>query len=146
MLLNSLVNCSVGKRKKRVGRGSGSGLGKTSGRGHKGQKARSGGYHKVGFEGGQARLYIRLPKFGFKSKRKVCKEELHTDDFCDIKLSGFIIDLDFLKKFKIVSRKTKEIKLLASKKRKIRQPLIFFGFTASKNASQEIVEMGGKIN
>ena len=69
MRLNSIKpGCGAKSRGKRVGRGGGSGSGKTAGRGHKGQKSRSGGYHKVGFEGGQMPLQRRLPKYGFKSR------------------------------------------------------------------------------
>ncbi|MBM4227774.1 MAG: 50S ribosomal protein L15, partial [Gammaproteobacteria bacterium] len=74
MYLNSLHPAPGAKKpKKRLGRGIGSGLGKTAGRGHKGQKARAGGYHKVGFEGGQMPIQRRLPKFGFKSLKALTR-------------------------------------------------------------------------
>lgn len=97
---------------KRLGRGIGSGLGKTAGRGHKGQKARAGGYHKVGFEGGQMPLQRRLPKFGFLS--------LTARDIAEVRLyqlnaiSAEIIDLAVLKTAKIIPRTAKKAKVILS--------------------------------
>ncbi len=86
MELNTLTHAGSRTARRRVGRGIGSGLGKTCGRGHKGQKSRSGGYHKVGFEGGQMPIQRRLPKVGFTSRKKAVNAQLPTSALN--KLSG----------------------------------------------------------
>ena len=99
MQLNNLKPAAGSKHaKRRVGRGIGSGLGKTAGRGHKGQKSRSGGFHKVGFEGGQMPLQRRLPKVGFRSKIQPTHAEVRLDELA--KVSSDVIDLEALKKAK----------------------------------------------
>ena len=96
MKLNTIKPAAGAKHsKKRVGRGTGCGLGKTAGRGHKGQKARAGGFHKVGFEGGQMPLHRRLPKRGFLSLTAVDTAEIRLGDLQ--KLSAEVIDLAVLK-------------------------------------------------
>src|SRR5687767_15713392 len=96
MYLNKVAPATGSKHaKKRVGRGIGSGFGKTAGRGHKGQKARAGGYHKVGFEGGQMPLQRRLPKRGFVSRTQNTKAEVRLSDVA--KLEAEVIDLAALK-------------------------------------------------
>lgn len=112
MFLNSLSPAEGSKKaKKRRGRGIGSTLGKTAGRGHKGQKARAGGYHKVGFEGGQQPLQRRLPKFGFRSKKNLATEKLSL-----LALNSLEVDketkvtLELLKESRIVKRSTKKVK------------------------------------
>ncbi|WMC18959.1 MAG: 50S ribosomal protein L15 [Enterobacteriaceae bacterium PSpicST2] len=108
--LNSFNNFN--KKKKRLGRGIGSGLGKTCGRGHKGQKSRSGNSVKRGFEGGQMPLYRRLPKFGFISKKKKKKKEIRLYELNKIKEN--FINLNILKKYKIINNKFKFIKVIHS--------------------------------
>lgn len=113
MRLNQLSpNSGARKPRTRVGRGIGSGLGKTAGRGHKGQKARAGGYHKVGFEGGQIPLQRRLPKFGFKSLKslKYAEVRLHELNFIESKT----IDMATLKAAGIVPQLAETIKIILS--------------------------------
>src|SRR3984957_1831347 len=101
MKLNTLKPAAGSKTKaRRLGRGIGSGLGKTSGKGHKGQKARAGGYHKVGFEGGQMPLQRRLPKFGFTSHASKTKTEIRLDTLA--KLPVEVIDINVLKAFNLI--------------------------------------------
>ncbi|XZR52704.1 MAG: 50S ribosomal protein L15 [Enterobacteriaceae bacterium] len=106
--LNSFNNFKINK--KRLGRGIGSGLGKTCGRGHKGQKSRSGNNIKRGFEGGQMPLYKRLPKFGFISKKKKYIKELRLFELSKIKNN--YIDIKILKKYKLINNKFKYIKII----------------------------------
>src|SRR3954470_13412625 len=102
MRLNQIKPAAGAKHaKKRVGRGIGSGLGKTAGRGHKGQKARSGGFHKVGFEGGQMPLHRRLPKRGFVSLSRGDTAEVRLSDL--EKLGADVIDLAALKRAGVVA-------------------------------------------
>ena len=96
--------------KKRVGRGIASGTGKTCGRGHKGQKSRSGGKVQTGFEGGQMPLQRRLPKIGFTSKKNVNTVELKYDYLDKIKEKD--ITLELLKKYKLINNKTKKVKVI----------------------------------
>ncbi len=113
MRLNTLAPALGSKRPKtRVGRGIGSGLGKTSGRGHKGQKARSGGYHKVGFEGGQMPLQRRLPKFGFVSQRQLTHTELTFSDLNKLDIEE--ITLNTLIDSGLVTKNTRTVKLVLS--------------------------------
>jgi large subunit ribosomal protein L15 len=95
--------------RKRVGRGIGSGLGKTCGRGHKGQKARSGGYHKVGFEGGQTPIYKRLPKFGFKVCNRLSKDIALRKLFF---INDPVIDINVLRKYKLINNKIKYVRIV----------------------------------
>jgi large subunit ribosomal protein L15 len=99
------------KNRRRVGRGIGSGLGKTAGRGHKGQKSRAGGYHKVGFEGGQMPLQRRLPKRGFKSHLTKLRAEVSLDTLHRLQLKE--VNLDVLKSFKIIKASVKFIKIIS---------------------------------
>nr|MCX3324408.1 50S ribosomal protein L15 [Bacillus paranthracis] len=124
---------------KRLGRGIGSGLGKTSGKGHKGQKARSGGYHKVGFEGGQMPLQRRLPKFGFTSasKRHVAEIRLH-------ELNNLVADevtLDTLKDFGLIRKDIKTVKVIASGE--IQKAVSLKGIACTKGAKEAIEKAGG---
>ena len=101
MRLNSIKPADGSKKpRKRVGRGIGSGLGKTAGRGHKGQKARAGGYHKVGFEGGQMPIQRRLPKVGFRSHLSRITEEIRLSEL--EKLAADVVDIDTLKKANLI--------------------------------------------
>ena len=129
------------KARRRVGRGIGSGLGKTAGRGHKGQKSRAGGFHKVGFEGGQMPLQRRLPKRGFVS--------LSAGDTAEVLLSSIDklpvseIDLLVLKQAGIVPAKTKVAKLVLTGE--ITRAVKFQGVTATKGARAAVEAAGGSF-
>ncbi|MDP1935333.1 MAG: 50S ribosomal protein L15 [Nitrosomonas sp.] len=111
MYLNSIKSPVGSKKTKiRVGRGIGSGIGKTCGRGHKGQKSRAGGFHKVGFEGGQMPIQRRLPKRGFSIINRDKPMELTLSDLNS--LSEKDINLATLKKFKIISNRVTKVKIL----------------------------------
>lgn len=113
MHLNTLHPAPGSKTKsKRLGRGIGSGKGKTCGRGHKGQKARAGGYHKVGFEGGQMPIQRRIPKSGFCSRQSLTREEVYLSDLN--KLDSDTVDLSTLIESGIVRSDTKDVKIIAS--------------------------------
>ncbi len=113
MKLNTIKPAEGARQeKKRVGRGMGSGSGKTCGRGHKGQRSRSGGYHKVGFEGGQMPLQRRVPKFGFRSRKSRFVAEVRLSEID--KLDASEIDLDLLKQAKVVPQETKSAKVILS--------------------------------
>ena len=115
MRLNTLQPAPGSKSdRKRVGRGIGSGLGKTCGRGHKGQKSRSGGFHKVGFEGGQMPLQRRLPKIGFVSRISLTTAEIRLSELAKVK--GDVIDLDSLKSSGLVAKSMKRAKIFSSGK------------------------------
>ena len=142
MRLNTLKpNKGSRPLKQRKGKGHASGLGKTSGRGHKGQKARSGGYHKVGFEGGQMPLQRRVPKRGFRSRTKNYTHEINLNHLSS--LEAEIIDLEFLKNANIVPRFIQYIKVIATGD--ITKPVIVQGFSYSANARKAIEEAGGEI-
>ena len=126
---------------KRVGRGIGSGLGKTGGRGHKGQKARSGGFHKVGFEGGQMPLQRRLPKIGFRSKKALVREEIRLSELGGI--DGDVIDMAALLKADLISRATKSVKIMLSGK--VERAVTVRGIRVTKGARAAIEAAGGKI-
>lgn len=113
MRLNTLKPADgSNKDRKRVGRGIGSGLGKTCGRGHKGQKSRAGGFHKVGFEGGQMPLQRRLPKMGFSSRKSRFVDELRLNELALV--DADVIDLDSLKAANLISREVLSVKVFAS--------------------------------
>ncbi len=146
MELNSLVK--INKKKIRVGRGIGSGRGKTSSRGHKGQKSRSGVAIKS-FEGGQMPLYRRLPKRGFKnfSKESIAILNLSKiQSFIDAKKNDVneIIDLNTLKRKKLINKKYLKLKILGSGE--IKKNIQISAHYASKQALQKIEKAGGKIN
>ena len=142
MRLNSIKPARGSKRAaKRVGRGIGSGHGKTAGRGHKGQKSRSGGYHKVGFEGGQMPLQRRLPKVGFRSYLARITDEVRLDEL--EKAGAGVIDLDALRKAGLVSRKIKRVKIIASGT--IGAAVTVRGLRATKAARAAIEAAGGKF-
>ncbi len=109
--LNNLSSIFKYKKSKRVGRGIGSGLGKTSGRGHKGQKSRSGYNIKRIFEGGQTPFYRRIPKFGFKSKKKKLKKEICISKL-NILNNNNLVNLKILKKKKIIKNNIKFVKII----------------------------------
>lgn len=125
---------------KRLGRGGGSGLGKTSGRGHKGQRARAGGYHKVGFEGGQMPLQRRLPKRGFlppvQGTAEVRLHELN-------KIKVAVIDLASLKDAGVVPQEALRAKVFLSGK--LAKAVTLKGVAATKGALAAIIQAGGKV-
>jgi len=142
MELNNIKPASGAKHsKKRVGRGIGSGTGKTAGRGHKGQKARAGGFHKVGFEGGQMPLHRRLPKRGFQSLTAGDTAEVRLDTLQ--KMTAESIDLEVLKKTGVVSRLAKRAKVILAGE--IKRKVILKGVLASKGAQAAIEKAGGSI-
>lgn len=126
---------------KRVGRGIGSGLGKTSGRGHKGQRARAGGYHKVGFEGGQMPLQRRVPKFGFTSHKAADKAEVRLDQLA--KIDAEVIDLAALKSAKLIAADIQRVKVIASGT--LDKAVSIKGIAVTKGARAAIENAGGKI-
>ena len=126
---------------KRSGRGIGSGLGKTAGRGHKGQKARAGGYHKVGFEGGQMPLQRRLPKVGFTSLLAKVTAEVRLGDLS--RVTNEIIDLDALQTSNIVGYDIKRAKIFLSGE--LHKPVTVKGLAVTKGARAAIDAAGGKV-
>ena len=142
MKLNTLKpNAGSRSKKFRKGKGHASGLGKTSGRGHKGQKARSGGFHKVGFEGGQMPLQRRLPKRGFTSLNKKETSELRLDQLEKVKAD--IIDLDALKNENLVPRYIQKIKVIATGE--LNKAVTIQGLGLTENAKKAVIDSGGKI-
>ncbi|QCI21212.1 50S ribosomal protein L15 [Buchnera aphidicola (Hyperomyzus lactucae)] len=142
MYLNTLSPANgAHKNRKRLGRGIGSGLGKTAGRGHKGQKSRSGSSIRRGFEGGQMPLYRRLPKFGFNSRKKNITAEVRLSDLSN--LSTNIIDLDILKKSNLLNKNVKYVKIILSGK--LQKSLIIRGLFVTKGARTAIENSGGKV-
>ena len=142
MFLNT-IQASEGSRKssKRLGRGIGSTLGKTCGRGHKGQKARSGGFHKVGFEGGQMPLQRRLPKIGFKSRKGKYSAEVRLSELNT--LAAEIIDLKLLIEANVVPFITKTAKIIKSGK--IDKAVTIKGIKVTTGAKEAIEAIGGKV-
>lgn len=142
MELNTIQPADGAKHyKRRVGRGIGSGLGKTAGRGHKGQKSRSGGFHKVGFEGGQMPLQRRLPKRGFKSLATPYKAEVRLSDLEKLPVTD--VDVLALKQAGLVTELARVVRVIKSgtltKKINIR------GLIATKGAKAAIEAAGGSI-
>ncbi|RPI48003.1 MAG: 50S ribosomal protein L15 [Betaproteobacteria bacterium] len=143
MQLNSLKPAAGSKKdRKRVGRGIGSGLGKTAGRGHKGQRSRSGGYHKVGFEGGQMPLQRRLPKRGFVSPLRGLVAEVRLSDLQ--RLGADVVDVPALHAAGVISRFAKSAKIILSGV--IERPVTVNGIAATKGARAAIEAAGGKVN
>jgi large subunit ribosomal protein L15 len=142
MELNSIKPASGSKRdRRRVGRGIGSGLGKTAGRGHKGQKSRAGGYHKVGFEGGQMPLQRRLPKRGFKSTTLKYNAEITLTDLERLEVSE--IDLLTLKQMGLVSEMSRMVKVI--KTGALTRVVSLKGISATKGARECIESVGGSV-
>ena len=112
LALNSISDSKSRSNRKRVGRGTGSGTGKTAGRGHKGQKARSGGNIRPGFEGGQMPLQMRVPKFGFSSRISRSTENINVKQLEKVKK----IDIENLKKLGIIKKSTKKVKIFGEGK------------------------------
>jgi large subunit ribosomal protein L15 len=142
MRLNDLKPAPGSRRaRRRVGRGIGSGLGKTAGRGHKGQRARSGGYHKIGFEGGQMPLQRRLPKRGFVSPTRDATPEVRLSDV--EKMGGELIDLAALKAAGVVHEGALGAKLLLSGK--LTRKVTVKGIGVSKGARAAVTAAGGSL-
>ena len=142
MNLNTIKPAEGSKTpKRRVGRGIGSGFGKTAGRGHKGQKSRTGGFHKVGFEGGQMPLQRRLPKRGFVSLTKADTAHVRTSELA--KLQVEVIDLLALKAANVVSGAVKSVKVYLSGD--VTRALSVQGLLLTKGARAAIEAAGGKI-
>ena len=141
MRLNSIKPAPGSKQTRhRVGRGVGSGWGKTAGLGHKGQRARAGGYHKVGFEGGQMPLHRRLPKRGFKSLTRRSVAEVRLSDLQDMEASE--IDLAALQAERVVPKDALSAKVILSGK--LERKVTLKGVKASKGARAAIEAAGGK--
>ena len=142
MRLNTLKPGAGSKKAaKRVGRGIGSGTGKTCGRGHKGQKSRSGGFHKIGFEGGQMPLQRRLPKVGFTARKSRYADELRLHELASV--DSDVIDLEALQDANLVSRSTRTVKVFDSGK--IDTAVTLKGIKVTKGARAAIEAAGGKI-
>lgn len=142
MFLNTIKPALGAKTKqKRLGRGIGSGKGKTCGRGHKGQKARAGGYHKVGFEGGQMPLQRRLPKFGFTSRISRFTAEIRLSDLGKIK--GDTVDLKTLLEANLISESIKRAKIIS--RGKLDRSFTIIGLKTTKGAREAIEAAGGKV-
>ena len=142
MRLNTL-RPTAGSRSnaKRVGRGIGSGWGKTCGRGHKGQKSRSGGFHKTGFEGGQMPLQRRLPKFGFRSRMAKLTAEVRLHEL--LLTEAAVVDIKALKEANIVPAHTEKVKVILSGE--ITEAVHTRGLNFTKGARAAVEAAGGKI-
>jgi len=142
MRLNTLKGAAGARTNaKRVGRGIGSGSGKTCGRGHKGQKSRSGGFHKIGFEGGQMPLQRRLPKVGFNSRKSRVTEQVRLNELALVE--GDTADLAALKAAGVIKQSTLHAKVMLSGE--INKAVIVRGIGVSKGARAAIEAAGGKI-
>lgn len=142
MQLNTIKPADGAKKaRRRVGRGIGSGLGKTAGRGHKGQKSRAGGYHKVGFEGGQMPLQRRLPKRGFKSQSLKYNGEVSLTDLQ--RLDQDEVDLVMLKAAGLVGQMIKHVKVIKSGE--LTRKVVLKGIGATAGAKAAIEAAGGAL-
>ena len=142
MRINTIKPAPGSKRPRlRVGRGASAGQGKTCGRGHKGQSSRAGGYHKVGFEGGQMPLQMRLPKYGFSSRVGRSMAEIRTSELN--KLEGDVIDLGVLRKANLITANIKRAKVMLSGD--VTKAVTLKGIGASKGARAAIEAAGGKV-
>jgi large subunit ribosomal protein L15 len=142
MRINTIKPAAGSKRKRlRVGRGASAGQGKTAGRGVKGQRARKGGYHKVGFEGGQMPLQRRMPKVGFRSAMKATRAEVRLDELA--KVSADVIDVAALKAANVVPANTEVAKVVLSGE--IKKAVTLKGVGATKGAKAAIEAAGGRL-
>lgn len=142
MRLNELRGAKGARRaRRRIGRGIGSGRGKTSGRGHKGQKARSGGGPKAGFEGGQLPLQMRIPKFGFRSRIGAVTAEVRLSELA--KVPGDLVDLAALKQARVLRRDSKRARIVLSGR--IDRAVTVRGLHATAGARAAIEAVGGKV-
>lgn len=143
MELNNIAPAEGSKKaRRRVGRGIGSGLGKTAGRGHKGQKSRAGGYHKVGFEGGQMPLQRRLPKRGFKSASLKYNAEINLTDLQRLAVDE--VDLPTLKQAGLVPERARVVKVIKSGE--LGKKVVLRGIGATAGAKAAIEAAGGSIS
>jgi large subunit ribosomal protein L15 len=143
MELNTIKPADGSKKpRRRVGRGIGSGLGKTAGRGHKGQKSRAGGYHKVGFEGGQMPLQRRLPKRGFKSQNLKFNGEVTLGQLEALGVGE--VDLLALKQAKLVGQIVRNVKVIKSGE--LKRAVKLTGIGATAGAKSAIEAAGGSLN
>lgn len=142
MKLNTL-SPDLGSRpeRRRVGRGIGSGLGKTCGKGHKGQKARAGGYHKINFEGGQMPIQRRLPKMGFNSRLAKITDEVNLSELA--KLDVDVIDMNALRAAGLVSNAIRDVKIILSGE--LSKAIKVKGLRLTKGARKAIEDNGGSI-
>lgn len=141
MRLNTLSPAPGSKiAPKRLGRGIGSGLGKTSGRGHKGQKARAGGFHKINFEGGQMPIQRRLPKMGFKSRLARITDEITLSELALIE-DVQVIDLDVLKAYGFIPKTIQFIKIIQAGT--LEKAVQLKGLRVTKGARKIIEDLGG---
>lgn len=142
MELNSIKPAEGAKHaRRRVGRGIGSGLGKTAGRGHKGQKSRAGGFHKVGFEGGQMPLYRRLPKRGFTSRDQHLYAQIRLSDLQKLPVEE--IDVQALKQAGVIAQAVKFVKVFKSGE--LSRKVTLQGMTATAGAKAAIEAAGGSV-
>jgi len=142
MRLNTLPPAEGAKHSaKRLGRGIGSGLGKTGGRGHKGQKSRTGGGVRRGFEGGQMPLYRRLPKFGFTSMKAAVTAEVRLDDLN--KIENGIVTLETLKEANLLTKDIQFVKVILAGE--VKTKLVIRGLRVTKGARAAIEAAGGSI-
>ena len=142
MFLNTLKPAAGSKKsRKRVGRGIGSGFGKTCGRGHKGQHSRSGGFHKVGFEGGQMPLQRRLPKVGFTSRVSFKTAEVRLSELA--KVDGDVIDMLSLKAANVIGQHIERAKIMVSGN--VERAVTVKGVSVTKGARAAIEAAGGKV-
>lgn len=142
MNLNSLSPAPGSKpSKKRLGRGIGSGLGKTSGKGHKGQKARAGGFHKINFEGGQMPIQRRLPKMGFKSRVARTVDQITLGEL--EKIEDSVIDFDSLRRAGLVSSTIRRAKIILSGE--LTKAVKIKGLLITKGARKIVEDLGGHV-
>jgi large subunit ribosomal protein L15 len=142
MRLNSLRPAPGSRRDaERVGRGAGSGMGKTARRGHKGQKSRTGGFHKTGFEGGQMPLQRRVPKVGFRSRRGQYVADVRLPELAAV--DGDVVSLETLQAAGVVPRNTRSAKVIASGE--IGRAVTLQGVRATAGARAAIEKAGGKV-
>ena len=142
MRLNTIApHPAASTNAKRRGRGTGSGLGKTAGRGHKGQKSRSGGYHKVGFEGGQMPIQRRLPKVGFNSRRARVTAEVRLHELMAVEAE--VIDVAALKAARLINKNIKRVKVICSGA--LARAVTVRGLGLTRGARAAIQAAGGRI-
>ena len=139
MALNSLSNKGTSQNRKRVGRGMGSGTGKPAGRGHKGQKSRTGGNVRAGFEGGQMPLQMRLPKFGFSSRTNNHLKEVNVKNINGLET----VTLETLKEHKIISKSVKKVKIFGTFD--LESKVNVEGIKVTKGAKESIEKAGGTV-
>jgi large subunit ribosomal protein L15 len=143
MYLNTLQPAPGAKTPaKRLGRGIGSGKGKTCGRGHKGQRARAGGYHKVGFEGGQMPIQRRIPKSGFRSQKLLSSQEVRLSDLN--KVNAEVVDLIALKAAGLINKNIEFAKIVLSGELN-KKSIVVRGLAVTAGARKAIEAAGGKV-